>query len=39
MELFRGLNESGVTLVLVTHESEVASHSRRVVTIRDGRIQ
>jgi ABC-type lipoprotein export system ATPase subunit len=40
MALLRRLNaEQGVTLVIVTHNSEVAAATQRVVTIRDGRIQ
>jgi ABC-type lipoprotein export system ATPase subunit len=40
MGLLADLNESqGVTLVIVTHNAEVAAASQRVITIRDGRIQ
>ncbi|MDH4224255.1 MAG: ABC transporter ATP-binding protein [Deltaproteobacteria bacterium] len=39
MELLRQLHrEEGVTLVLVTHDQEVAADAQRVVTIKDGRI-
>jgi len=38
MALFQALNESGITVVLVTHESEVAQYARRIVEVRDGRI-
>ncbi len=39
MKLFAELNdELGVTVVLVTHEPEVAAHARRVLTFRDGRL-
>lgn len=39
MELFRGLNEQrGITIVLVTHEADVAAWARRVITFRDGSI-
>ena len=38
MALFQELNEEGVTIVLVTHESEVAIYAKRVVEVRDGRI-
>ena len=39
METFVRLNsERGITIVLVTHELEVASYTRRVVQMRDGRI-
>ena len=36
MELFQRLNEEGVTVLMITHDPEIASHARRVVTIRDG---
>jgi putative ABC transport system ATP-binding protein len=36
MHIFQELNESGVTVVLVTHEPDIARHARRVVCIRDG---
>jgi len=36
--LFRGLHDAGVTLVLVTHEAEVAGQARRVLTMRDGKV-
>ncbi|REJ82706.1 MAG: ABC transporter ATP-binding protein [Acidobacteria bacterium] len=39
MELFDELNRAGNTVVLVTHEDDIAEHARRVVTMRDGRIQ
>ena len=38
MEIFEQLNEGGVTIILVTHEAEVADHAKRVVHIRDGLI-
>lgn len=39
MELLQELNrESGITIVLVTHESDIAAHTRRVVEVRDGRV-
>jgi putative ABC transport system ATP-binding protein len=36
MELFEGLNGAGMTVVLVTHEPDVARHARRLLEIRDG---
>ncbi|HEU4889717.1 MAG TPA: ATP-binding cassette domain-containing protein, partial [Thermoanaerobaculia bacterium] len=38
MALFQELNAEGVTVVLVTHEPEVAIYAKRVVEVRDGRI-
>ena len=38
MSLFQDLNDRGVTIVMVTHEPEVAAYTRRVVTVRDGTI-
>jgi putative ABC transport system ATP-binding protein len=40
MELFQRLNaERGVTIVLVTHEHDIAEYGERIVTFRDGRVQ
>ncbi len=36
--LFQELNAEGVTVVLVTHEDEVAQYARRIVELRDGRV-
>ena len=38
MLLFQRLNQEGVTLVLVTHDHDVARHASRLVEMRDGRI-
>jgi putative ABC transport system ATP-binding protein len=38
MALFQELNDEGVTIVLVTHEPEVAIYAKRVVEVRDGQI-
>jgi putative ABC transport system ATP-binding protein len=38
MALFQELAEQGLTVVLVTHEPDIAAHARRVVTFRDGRL-
>ncbi|MGH9423303.1 MAG: ABC transporter ATP-binding protein [Thermoanaerobaculia bacterium] len=39
MGIFQSLNDSGKTVVLITHEPDIAQHARRVVTVRDGLIQ
>jgi putative ABC transport system ATP-binding protein len=36
MALFQELNDQGITIVLVTHEPEVAQYAKRVVVVRDG---
>jgi len=39
MGLFKRLNEErGITVVLVTHEPDVAAHTRRIIHLRDGRV-
>ena len=39
MALLQALNEAGITIVLVTHEPEVARYAGRVLHFRDGRLQ
>jgi putative ABC transport system ATP-binding protein len=39
MELFRNLNEEGVTIIMITHAPEVAACAQKTYLIRDGRIQ
>ena len=38
MNIFKELNNEGITIILVTHDSDVADYARRVVTFLDGRI-
>ncbi|MDJ0510269.1 MAG: ABC transporter ATP-binding protein [Crocosphaera sp.] len=38
LAIFEGLHQAGITVVVVTHESEVARHSERVIWFRDGRV-
>lgn len=38
MELLTKLNQSGATIILVTHDADVAAYSRRVIYLRDGLI-
>jgi putative ABC transport system ATP-binding protein len=39
LEIFEGLSQKGVTIVLVTHDPSVARHAHRIVHLRDGRIE
>jgi putative ABC transport system ATP-binding protein len=38
MGIFQKLNDDGKTVVLITHEPDIAQHAKRVVTVRDGLI-
>jgi putative ABC transport system ATP-binding protein len=38
MRVFEELASSGQTVIMVTHEADIAAHARRVVVLRDGRI-
>ena len=38
MALFENLNREGITIVLVTHEADIARHAKRLVRFRDGQI-
>ena len=38
MRLFKELNEDGVTVIMITHDANIASHAKRVIKIFDGRI-
>jgi len=38
MSIFERLNEEGSTLIMVTHEPEIAQHAQRVIQLRDGLI-
>lgn len=38
MNLFTLLNEEGVTIIVVTHEAEVASYANRTIFVRDGKV-
>ncbi len=36
MDIFEGLNKSGVSIILVTHEKDIAERAKRIITIKDG---
>jgi putative ABC transport system ATP-binding protein len=38
MALFDELNRTGNTIILVTHEEDIAAHARRIVRLRDGKV-
>lgn len=39
MTIFKELNSQGHTIVMITHEADIASHAQRTIHIRDGRIE
>src|ERR1700689_2446713 len=39
MALFARLHEQGNTIILVTHESDIAAHAHRVIRLRDGKVE
>ena len=39
LAMFQKLNDEGRTIIMVTHEDEVAAHAKRVIRLRDGEIQ
>ncbi|MBI3485538.1 ABC transporter ATP-binding protein [Candidatus Daviesbacteria bacterium] len=38
MQIFQDLNEEGHTIVMITHEPDIASHAKRIIHIKDGKI-
>jgi len=38
MEIFQKLNNEGHTIVMITHEPDIAGHAKRIISIKDGRI-
>jgi putative ABC transport system ATP-binding protein len=38
MAIFQALNKKGITVVIVTHESDIASFTKQNITFRDGKI-
>jgi putative ABC transport system ATP-binding protein len=39
MEIFQGLNENGITIIMVTHEADIAAFAKRNVVMRDGLVR
>ena len=39
MQIFQHLNDAGLTIVLVTHEPDIAEYASRIVAFRDGRVR
>jgi len=38
MRVFEGLHTQGQTIIMVTHESDIAAHAARIITLRDGKV-
>ena len=38
MDIFQKLNEEGHTIVMITHEPDIARYAKRIITLRDGSI-
>lgn len=38
MEIFSDLNKKGHTIVMITHEPDIAAHSKRIIMIKDGKL-
>ncbi|PYM63954.1 MAG: macrolide ABC transporter ATP-binding protein [Candidatus Rokuibacteriota bacterium] len=39
MAIFQGLNRKGITVILITHEEDIARYASRMITFRDGRVR
>lgn len=38
MAIFQKINDQGHTVVMITHESDIAAHAKRIITMRDGKL-
>ena len=38
MAIFQKLNDEGRTIIMITHEPDIAEHAKRIIHIRDGKI-
>ena len=38
MKIFRELNEKGITIIVITHDKDIAAYAKRLINIQDGRI-
>lgn len=38
MKIFQDVNDNGHTIIMITHEPYIASHAKRIITIKDGRL-
>ena len=38
MEIFQTLNDRGITIILITHETDIAAYAKRNIAVRDGKI-
>lgn len=38
MEIFQHLNDSGHTIVMITHEPDIAEHAKRIICVKDGKV-
>lgn len=39
MAIFQDLNDQGHTIVMITHEPDIASHAKRIIHVKDGKIE
>ena len=39
MAVFERLHQGGNTIILVTHEADIAAHAHRVISVRDGQVE